>query len=58
MHKHRIALALVSFAVLTGLAPLANPQSVIENPPTPTPAHEKQSSAVEKDLTHRQALRA
>jgi hypothetical protein len=50
MHRHRIALALLSFAVLTGLVPLANPQSVIENPPTPPPLYEKQSPAVEKNL--------
>ncbi|PYT77835.1 MAG: polyketide cyclase [Acidobacteria bacterium] len=50
MSKHRIALALLSFAVLTGLIPLANAQSAVENPPTPPPPHEKQSPSVEKNL--------
>jgi hypothetical protein len=50
MPKNRIAPALLSFALLTGLLPSANAQSVIENPPTPPPPHEKQDPSVEKNL--------
>jgi hypothetical protein len=50
MAKNGIALALLSFAFLTGLVTSANAQSVIENPPTPPPPHEKQNAAVEKNL--------
>ncbi len=50
MTRNRIALALLSFALLPGLMPSANAQSAIENPPTPPPQHEKQDPAVEKNL--------
>ena len=50
MAKNRIALALLSFALLVGPLPSANAQSLIENPPTSPPAHEKQDPAVEKNL--------
>lgn len=50
MPRNRIALALLSFAFSTGLLPSANAQSVIENPPTPPPPHEKQNPSVEKNL--------
>ncbi len=50
MAKNRLALRLLSFALLAGLIPSANAQSLIENPPTPPPPHEKQDPAVEKNL--------
>ena len=50
MAKNRIAVALLSFAVLAGRIPSANAKSAVENPPTPPPAHENQRPAVEKNL--------
>src|SRR6266566_2025599 len=50
MPKSYIAPALLSFALSMGLVPSANAQSMIENPPTPAPMHEKQDPAVEKNL--------
>ena len=50
MAKNHIALALLSFALLVGPLPSANAQSLIENPPTSPPPHEKQDPAVEKNL--------
>ncbi len=50
MPKSYIAPALLSFALSMGLVPSANAQSMIDNPPTPAPMHEKQDPAVEKNL--------
>src|SRR5947207_9171971 len=50
MPKSYIAPALLSFALSMGLVPSANAQSMIENPPTPAPMHEKQEPAVEQNL--------
>ncbi len=50
MPKSYIAPALLSFALSMGLVTSPNAQSMIENPPTPAPPHEKQDPAVEKNL--------
>src|SRR6266576_5412488 len=50
MATNGMAFALWSLTFLAGLMPSVNAQSLIENPPTPPPPHEKQAPAVEKNL--------
>src|SRR5205807_8959694 len=50
MATNGMAFALWSLTFLAGLMPSVNAQSLIENPPTRPPPHEKQAPAAAKNL--------